>query len=65
MAALDQSKIILIIAGTAALLLMTLGLIWMAVVLTRRAEARQRLVDAALMTWRWLRAAAWMIEVER
>jgi hypothetical protein len=36
----------LIIGGLAALLLMTLGLIWMAVVLTRRSEAKQRLVDA-------------------
>jgi hypothetical protein len=47
MAALDQGKIVLIVGGLAALLLMTLGLIWMAVVLTRRAQVRQRLVDAA------------------
>ena len=52
MAALDQGKILLIIGGLAALLLMTLGLIWMAVMLTRRSAAQQRLVDA---TWDALR----------
>jgi hypothetical protein len=51
MAALDQGKIVLIIGGLAALLLMTLGLIWMAVVLTRR--------SAAHLGWGRWRSGGW------